>query len=432
MARTFISFSNKDEEVAHRVYDALILRGIDCWISTRNIPTGANYQEEIVRAIKTASVMVLIFSENANSSLEIPKEIALASQNHLVLMPLKIDETEAVNGFEYNLATSQWIALYQDFDKNIEDVGTTIKMIMERSDLFASLVQEAVDSGEDIYKLHVKDYLIEEAKEMLLTTGQAEKIINIVLGRKNSKESEQEYLKLIKQVLEDKVVSQLETKMLSKKANQLGISALRADELLAQEKYKLGILGADTIQNPVKIKKSINKDVKINVFSSNIDTSSSSTSTIWHLNTGARSWVDQKRYHYWTAGGGKRYKETIHKIKIGDEVYAYMSRRGYVAHGFVIGKPTILNEYICMSGAHKDKKLIDLPVEHTTREAFDRNNNERDADYYEYTLPVEWITAFDENEAKFKDGLNISPLTGCRLSSPQTLDFLKSVFGLLI
>lgn len=52
MAQTFISFSSKDIETALRVHDALTVRGIDCWISERDIPTGANFQIEIPKAIK--------------------------------------------------------------------------------------------------------------------------------------------------------------------------------------------------------------------------------------------------------------------------------------------------------------------------------------------------------------------------------------------
>ena len=448
MARTFISFSSKDTEMAHRVYDALSAQGIDCWISSQNIPTGANYQEEIVRAIKSASVMVLIFSENASSSIEIPKEMALASQNNLVLMPLRIDDTLARDAFEYTLATSQWIALYNDFEKHIEDVGTTIKAITERHDNFASIVQEAVDSGEDVFRPHVKDYLIEEAKEMLLTAGQAEKIINIVLGRINNKESELEYLKLIEQVLEDRVVSFLETKMLAKRAKQLGISAPRADILLSQEKQKLGIFDATNIENIVTDVKplietsapysaeqlSVNQEVK---YIANIEPLIQSfPSTIWHLNTGGRSWQDQMTFHYWTAGGGKRYKDTIYKLNIGDEVYAYLSGKGYVAHGFVIGAPTILNDYVVMSGAYKGQKLVNLPITTAGRDRLTENENitngihltKQDADDYEYALAVEWVKAVGEEDAKFKTGLNISPLTGCKLKSIEILEFLKSVF----
>ena len=93
-------------------------------------------QDEIVKAIESSCVMVLIFSKNANSSEEIKKEMGLASENQLVLMPLRMDDTLATGGFKYNFATSQWIGLYQDFDENIETVVKTINTLTAKQDKF--------------------------------------------------------------------------------------------------------------------------------------------------------------------------------------------------------------------------------------------------------------------------------------------------------
>ena len=629
MAHTFISFSSKDIEMALRVHDALTIRGIDCWISKRDIPTGANYQEEIARAIKTASIMVLIFSENANSSNNIPDEIALAKKNHLVLMPLKINEYLEEDAFELNLATSQYIDLYQDFEKIIQEVAVTIKAINERQDNFAALL--AQHSGDDVFKPHIKDWLLQEAKERKLTKGQAEKIINQVLGRTNNKESELEYLKLIEQVLEDGIVSSIEVLMLSKKAKQLGISLSRADELLAHEKKKLGIYNSsiteettvvsqsvvinlpliseedilnqddgaleglllqnedrgqfqsiiDNLRNKInalihnstsvrpfekalgsakaylrfqpnylyentqalknfgllaidddlidstiyifefhitgnqitfdfkigkgsqnirmklhniykkysdiftkvmkpnrrlsdswhlafqknilseeeilqhfengldleelievrirdlfeidipKMMNCIDKEINSNDDYDNLSTyqedNDLSGPSVWHLNTGGRSWKDQMTFHYWIAGGGKKWSDIIRKLKIGDEVFAYLSGKGYVGHGFVKGEPIILNDYVVMHGEFKNQKLSNLSIESSTLNALNENRQITNVDDYEYVISVEWVAALDANDAKSEKGLHISPLTGCKMNN-KTLEFLRAVF----
>ena len=487
MQQTFISYSTKDEATAIQIYDGLKARGINCWIACIGLQLcpGAAWQSEIINALEDSSVMLLIFSSNVNESEQILKEISVADDNGIVIIPLKIDNAPFTGGYNFELKNRQHIQLYNDIDKRLDEIADTIKYLTAKKDEFVNAVRENYSENKGIANDLERDYLLGEGTKMGLKRKEAEKIIAHVFGSSNNQESEEEYLNLIDKVLEDRVVSAIEKKLLEQKAKNLGISDFRAQELLTQAKEKLGIFDApitesvmgeaqhiieaskplsndiylaqkddneaknslsaeqlnsnlistaisdDELLAQEKIKLGgldVNKDVVSNISSSNLHIKSSSP-TIWHLNTGGRSWVDQMRYHYWTAGGGKRYKETIHKIKIGDEVYAYMSKRGYVAHGFVIGKPTILNDYICMSGVHKDQKLIDLPIEPTTLKAFDSNNNLSDADEYEYTLPVEWVSAFNENEAKFKEGLDISPLTGCKLSSPKILDFLKLVFA---
>lgn len=239
----FISFSSKDTDMAHRVYDGLVTRGVECWISSKDIPAGGNYQNAIVNALMAARVMVLIFSANANSSEEIPKELALAAQNRLAVMPLKIDDVKPTGGFIYNLATSQWVEIFPDFEKNLDNVTTTIKAIMEKSNKFALEVREAIEDDGVVGPTEQK-YLEDMGFKMGLTLEQARIIIKDVVGgstRSNIQECELEYLQVINEVLGDGNISSIERKLLTSKAKSLGISDARAQEFLEQEKAKLGI-----------------------------------------------------------------------------------------------------------------------------------------------------------------------------------------------
>jgi hypothetical protein len=67
-APIFISYSSRDQKVAETICDALQARGYACWISCRNIGPGENFQESIVKAIRSAKLMLLVFTSNANNS----------------------------------------------------------------------------------------------------------------------------------------------------------------------------------------------------------------------------------------------------------------------------------------------------------------------------------------------------------------------------
>ena len=87
-ARVFVSHSSKDRKVADRPCAALESRGVPCWISSRDVKAGENYQAAIFEAIRSARAMVLIFSANANQSAEITEELALASEHrYLRVLP---------------------------------------------------------------------------------------------------------------------------------------------------------------------------------------------------------------------------------------------------------------------------------------------------------------------------------------------------------
>jgi hypothetical protein len=120
--RIFISHSSKDQKLALSVCRALESRGIGCWISSRDIGPGENYQSAIVDAIASAGAMILVFSENANNSNEIKKEVALAGQNQVLIIPVRSEDVIPSGAFRYELVTRQWIDLFDNWEAAIDRI----------------------------------------------------------------------------------------------------------------------------------------------------------------------------------------------------------------------------------------------------------------------------------------------------------------------
>src|SRR5271169_6712366 len=104
-APIFVSHASSDRTVAQSVCKALENRGLRCWISSRDIRPGENFQVAIVEVIRSAKVMILIFSANSKNSEEIKKELALAGQNRLAVIPVRIEDVTPEAAFAYELAT---------------------------------------------------------------------------------------------------------------------------------------------------------------------------------------------------------------------------------------------------------------------------------------------------------------------------------------
>ncbi len=126
----FISYSSRDKQAAERICAALEDRGFDCWIAGRDVGPGQNFQESIVEAISSAKAMILVFSDNANSSNEIKKELAIASHHQLVVMPVRIEDVSPQGAFAYELATRQWIDLFGDWDQAIERLASHLRGVV--------------------------------------------------------------------------------------------------------------------------------------------------------------------------------------------------------------------------------------------------------------------------------------------------------------
>lgn len=125
-ADIFVSFASKDVRVAMTLCGALENRGFTCWISARDIEPGENFQSAIVRALRRAKIMLLVFTANSNTSEEMTKELALASQNKMIVIPLRVEDVTPNDAFAYEFATRQWIDVFADWEVAIEQLSRRI------------------------------------------------------------------------------------------------------------------------------------------------------------------------------------------------------------------------------------------------------------------------------------------------------------------
>lgn len=67
-------------------------------------------------------MLLLVFTANSNRSDEMTKELALASQNKLMVVPLRVENVNPSDAFAYEFATRQWIDLFADWEVAINQL----------------------------------------------------------------------------------------------------------------------------------------------------------------------------------------------------------------------------------------------------------------------------------------------------------------------
>lgn len=130
-ADVFISFASKDRKVATTLCQSLERRGVKCWISARDILPGENFQVAIVQAIRHARILLLVFTANSNNSEEMTKELALASQQKMIVIPLRVEDVTPSDAFAYEFATRQWIDAFADWEFAIDQLCQRIGNALE-------------------------------------------------------------------------------------------------------------------------------------------------------------------------------------------------------------------------------------------------------------------------------------------------------------
>ena len=105
----FISYSHKDKPIADGICANLENAGVRCWIAPRDIAPGQDWPTAISNAIAASRIMVLVFSANSNSSNDVGRELILAANNNLIIIPFKLDNITPEPGKQYYLARTHWL-----------------------------------------------------------------------------------------------------------------------------------------------------------------------------------------------------------------------------------------------------------------------------------------------------------------------------------
>jgi hypothetical protein len=105
----FISHSKQDHTAAEELVSQLEARGIECWFAPRDVPPGAVWSEEILNAIAVARVMLLVFSVSANDSKSVRREVELAYERGVRVLPFRIADVEASGPLKFFLTGQQWV-----------------------------------------------------------------------------------------------------------------------------------------------------------------------------------------------------------------------------------------------------------------------------------------------------------------------------------
>jgi TIR domain len=128
----FLSYSSKDKPVADATCAVLEGRGIRCWMAPRDIMPGADWGESIIDAIHGARVFVLVFSNNANESVQIKREVERAINKAIPVVPLRIENVMPVKSLEYFLSTPHWLdAFSPPLERHLNYLADVIQSVLD-------------------------------------------------------------------------------------------------------------------------------------------------------------------------------------------------------------------------------------------------------------------------------------------------------------
>ena len=175
----FISYSSREADVAIKVCEYLEENGMNCWMAPRNVVAGSNYATQIVSAIKTCSVLVLLASENTNASGHVSNEVSIAFDSKKVIIPFKLQNFEFTDEYLYFLGRKHWIEAHLDFNSGLNLLKTTINEVLaSKVPNIISKNEENKEPVENIFKSTTESAKTEHPKSL-----NRSEIVNVIIEK---------------------------------------------------------------------------------------------------------------------------------------------------------------------------------------------------------------------------------------------------------
>jgi adenylate cyclase len=115
-AEVFVSYSRDDESRVFDLADRLRAAGVSLWIDQGGLDGATQWSEQIVNALESAKVLLLMVTESAVRSDNVAKEVVLVSERKGHILPVYLEPTVIPSTLKYQLAGIQHISYFKGDD----------------------------------------------------------------------------------------------------------------------------------------------------------------------------------------------------------------------------------------------------------------------------------------------------------------------------
>lgn len=153
-------------------------------------------------------------------------------------------------------------------------------------------------------------------------------------------------------------------------------------------------------------------------------------SSFWAMNVGegsnslvdqpdeGRSWEDCVKYGFLAMGGGERWIENAGKPAVGEYVFAYLNRCGFVGYGEIVERAVPFKAF---RPSGQVASLMDLPLT-----AAVQRHRMLDSSIWDMCIGIRWIATRDRSSGV--KGIPLYPRTLCRVRKHDILQKLIESF----
>ena len=146
----FISYCSEDRKIADALVHHLEAKEIRCWIDHRDLLPGFSWRDGIIEALEEnpGIAMVLLFSSASNKSRQVIKEISMADEENILVIPVRIENILPEGAIKLELQGRHWLDAFEGKEDRIEKAAERIKQALTRYSEKRSPMQDSVPEAE--------------------------------------------------------------------------------------------------------------------------------------------------------------------------------------------------------------------------------------------------------------------------------------------
>ncbi len=110
----FISHAGEEKKLAIKIVRILEASGLSCWISRRDIAAGDVYGKDIINALESSHICILILSRLSNTKPGVHNEVERAFSKRIPIICLRVENVKPSKELEYFISSVQWIDAWEN------------------------------------------------------------------------------------------------------------------------------------------------------------------------------------------------------------------------------------------------------------------------------------------------------------------------------
>ena|SRR5689334_11356578 len=109
--KVFISYSTKDLLIVNHVRRLLTSASIEVYVADYSLPPGAAIGQEIIQAIRSCDLFILLWSHNSRASDWVQQEIGIATDAEKIIIPVVLQPRLELPAF---ISNRKYLVAYQN------------------------------------------------------------------------------------------------------------------------------------------------------------------------------------------------------------------------------------------------------------------------------------------------------------------------------